>query len=122
MITLTLVAVALKMPKKIGNLRGQKQIRNHNERLNAENVLHEDILRVSECDTCDGSGYWMIPSPNCATCDTYLQWDDGAECDDCDAWYCDNHLTEDGGCKVCGNTVIIIPWCRRHSQSGMMVS
>ena len=57
-----------------------------------------------ECDTCDGSGYWMIPSPNCATCDTYLQWDDGAECDDCDAWYCDNHLTEDGGCKVCGNT------------------
>ena len=62
------------------------------------------FIAGKECTTCDGAGYWNIASPRCATCDTDIQWTDGAECDECDEWYCDNHLTEDGGCKVCGNT------------------
>jgi hypothetical protein len=62
------------------------------------------FIAGKECTKCDGAGYWNIASPRCATCDTDIQWTDGAECDECDEWYCDNHLTEDGGCKVCGNT------------------
>ena len=62
------------------------------------------FIAGKECTKCDGAGYWNIHSPRCATCDTDIQWTDGAECDECESWYCDNHLTEDGGCKVCGNT------------------
>ena len=75
-----------------------------NRRIECGECHAKGFIAGKECTTCDGAGYWNIASPRCATCDTDIQWTDGAECDECDEWYCDNHLTEDGGCKVCGNT------------------
>ena len=75
-----------------------------NRRIECGECHAKGFIAGKECTTCDGAGYWDIASPRCATCDTDIQWTDGAECDECDEWYCGNHLTEDGGCKVCGNT------------------
>ena len=75
-----------------------------NRRIECGKCHAKGFIAGKECTTCDGAGYWNIASPRCATCDTDIQWTDGAECDECDEWYCDNHLTEDGECKVCGNT------------------
>jgi hypothetical protein len=75
-----------------------------NRRIECGKCDARGFIAGKECTKCDGAGYWNIHSPRCATCDTDIQWTDGAECDECESWYCDNHLTEDGGCKVCGNT------------------
>jgi len=75
-----------------------------NRRIECGECDARGFIAGKECTKCDGAGYWNIHSPRCATCDTDIQWTDGAECDGCESWYCDNHLTEDGGCKVCGNT------------------
>ena len=61
------------------------------------------FIAGEECTTCDGAGYWNIPSPRCATCDSDIEWTDGAECDVCDAWYCNTHIKDDGDCMVCSN-------------------
>jgi len=75
-----------------------------NRRIECGECDARGFIAGKECTKCDGAGYWNIHSPRCATCETDIQWTDGAECDECDEWYCDNHLTEDGECKVCGNT------------------
>ena len=75
-----------------------------NRRIECGECDARGFIAGTECTKCDGAGYWNIHSPRCATCETDIQWTDGAECDECDEWYCDNHLTEDGECKVCGNT------------------
>ena len=75
-----------------------------NRRIECGECDARGFIAGTECTKCDGAGYWNIQSPRCATCETDIQWTDGAECDECDEWYCDNHLTEDGECKVCGNT------------------
>jgi len=75
-----------------------------NRRIECGECDARGFIAGKECTKCDGAGYWNIHSPRCATCETDIQGTDGAECDECDEWYCDNHLTEDGECKVCGNT------------------
>ena len=62
------------------------------------------FIAGEECTTCDGAGYWNIPSPRCATCESDLEWRDGAECENCEEWVCDDCMTDDYGCPKCGDT------------------
>ena len=55
-----------------------------------------------ECDTCDGKGYWMIQSPQCGTCGTDIEWENGVECVTCETWYCNDHYDSDKDeCLAC---------------------
>jgi predicted DNA-binding WGR domain protein len=62
------------------------------------------FIAGEECTTCDGAGYWKIPAPRCATCDSDIEWTDGAECDDCEGWVCNDCLGEDYSCPKCKTT------------------
>lgn len=73
------------------------------------------FIAGKECTKCDGAGYWNIASPRCATCETDIQWTDGAECDGCDEWYCELHIdAENGQCLVCEDVLSF------HSESSFM--
>jgi hypothetical protein len=61
------------------------------------------FIAGNECSTCDGAGYWMMPSPRCDTCDSDIEWTDGAECDGCEEWVCNDCLGEDYSCPKCEN-------------------
>ena len=62
------------------------------------------FIAGKECPTCDGAGFWMEPSPRCATCESDIEWTDGAECHGCEEWVCNNCLGEDYSCPKCENT------------------
>ena len=70
-----------------------------------------------ECSKCDGAGYWTIMSPKCAICDDWIVWDDGAECDECNKWYCDAHYDIDNNsCVVCGDPMTDSQSMLKHSE------
>ena len=62
------------------------------------------VIAGEICTTCDGDGFWMIPSPRCATCDSDIEWTDGAECEGCEEWVCNDCLGEDYSCPKCKTT------------------
>ena len=62
------------------------------------------VIAGEICTTCDGDGFWMIPSPRCATCDSDIEWTDGAECEDCEEWVCNDCMGEDYSCPKCKTT------------------
>lgn len=57
------------------------------------------------CRKCDGAGYWMIPAPICEGCETVLTGSMGAECGDCEEWYCDSCIKNDD-CPSCKTNML----------------
>ena len=70
-----------------------------------------------ECSKCDGAGFWKIESPKCAICGDWIAGTDGAECDECDKWYCDAHYDIDNdSCVVCGDPMTDSQSMMKHSE------
>ena len=75
------------------------------------------FIQGVECSKCDGAGYWTIMSPKCAICDDWIVWEEGAECDECDKWYCDAHYDIDNNsCVVCGDPMTDSESMLKHSE------
>ena len=75
------------------------------------------FIQGRECSKCDGAGFWKIMSPKCAICGDWIAGTDGAECDECDKWYCDAHYDIDNNsCVVCGDPMTDSESMLKHSE------
>ena len=75
------------------------------------------VVQGRECSKCDGVGFWKIMSPKCAICDDWIAGRVGAECDECNKWYCDAHYDIDNNsCVVCGDPMTDSQSMMKHSE------